>query len=118
MRGYLRQNLNLVELGEELALMNVGVDVDEELGDDAAGLGFDLDLRDGLDLAGGDDGAGDVSALNFGKLRGVKFGAAAPGGDRDACDHRNEQNNNAAPYPEFAFILARCRHVVAPRDAG
>ena len=63
--GYLIEDLLLVELGEDLALFDVVVDVDVEAGDDAGGLGFDLDFGDGLDFAGGDDGAGDVARVRL-----------------------------------------------------
>ena len=61
LRGDLIENLFLVELGEDLALAHGVVDVGVELGDDAAGLGLDLDFGDGLNLAGGDDRARDIA---------------------------------------------------------
>ena len=69
LRGDLVEDFLLVELGEDLTLVDVGVDVGVEAGDDAAGLGLDFDLGDGLDFAGGDDGAGDVSGFHLGERR-------------------------------------------------
>jgi hypothetical protein len=66
--GNLIENLLLVELGENLTLVHMSVDVGIETGDDARGLGFDFHLGDGLDLAGGDYGSGDVSPLDLGEL--------------------------------------------------
>ncbi len=82
LRGNLVEDLFLIELGEDLALADGVVDVGIELGDDAAGLGLDLDFGDGLDLAGGDDGAGDVADLNGSELGGINGGSAAEGSGR------------------------------------
>src|SRR6266851_6220381 len=106
--GYLGEDLDLIELGEELALFDVGVDVGVEAGDDTGGLGFDLDLGDGLNLAGGDYGFGDVTAFGFGQLRAVEFGAAAAGGYRDSEDDGYDQGDEASPDPEFPFVFALC----------
>ncbi len=53
-------------------------------GDDAGGLGFDLDLGDGLDFAGGDDGTGDVGEFGLAKLGGLEFGGVSASGYGDA----------------------------------
>ena len=67
-----------------LTLLHLVADVHVELLDDAAGLGLHLDFGDGLDLAGGDDGAGYVAALGFAELGRVELGGVAAGFDRDA----------------------------------
>jgi len=111
--GDLIEDLLLVELGENLTRVDVGVDVGVEAGDDAGGLGFDLDFGDGLDLAGGDDGTGDVSALGFGKLGGLEFGGVAAGGDGNAKDDGCDEDGEAGPEPEsslgFTVCSQRCR---------
>src|SRR5208282_246515 len=61
----------LVELGQLLALVDVVIDVDVQLFHNAGGLGLDLNLGNGLDLAGGHDRTGDVATLNFGDAIGV-----------------------------------------------
>ena len=61
----LGEDLDLVELGEHLTLFDLGVDIGFEFGDDAGGLGFELNLGDGLDFTGGDDGAGYVAAFGL-----------------------------------------------------
>ena len=66
--SYLIEDLLLVELGENLTLLNLGVDVGVEAGDDAGGFGFDFDLGDGLYLASGNNGASYISSLCFGQL--------------------------------------------------
>ena len=66
--AYLGEDLDLIELGEHLSLFNLCVDVGIKAGDDARGLGFDLDLGDGLDFAGSDYGFGDVSTLGLSQL--------------------------------------------------
>ena len=86
--GDLGEDLLLVELGEDLALVDAVVDVDVEAGDDTGGFGFDLDFGDGLDLAGGDDGAGDVAVLGLGELGGLEFGGVAAGGYGDCRGRR------------------------------
>ena len=73
LRGDLGEDLLLVELGEDLALFDLGVDVGVEAGDDAGGLGFDLDLGDGLDLAGCDYGVGDIAEFGLAQLRGLNL---------------------------------------------
>ena len=110
----LGEDLDLVELGEDLALFDVGVDVGVEAGDDAGGLGFDFDLGDGLDLAGGDDGAGDVTAFGLGKLGGLDFCVVAAGGYRDAEDDGEDEDDETCPDPEIPFAFALCRQGVAP----
>ncbi len=103
--GDLGEDLHLVELGEDLAGVHLGVDVGVELGDDAGGLAFDLDLEDGLDLAGGDDGAGNVAALDFAELRGFEPGVRTAGRHDDTKDHGEDENGEAAPDPEVTFLL-------------
>ena len=108
LRGDLSEDLHLVELGEDLALLDVRVDVGVETGDDAGGFGFDLNLGDGLDLAGGDDGAGDVAELGLAELGGLEFGGVAAGGYGDAEDDRYDEDDEAGPEPEFPFVFALC----------
>ena len=103
----LGEDLLLVELGEDLALFDVGVDVDVEVGDDAGGLGFDFDFGDGLNFAGGDDGAGDVAALGFGELGGLEFGGVAAGGYGDAEDDCDDEDDEASQIQIFRLLL-RC----------
>jgi len=91
----------------------VGVDVGVETSDDAGGLGFDLDLGDGLDLTGGDDRTGNVAALSLGKLGGLEFGAVAARGYRDAEDDGEDEEAEASPDPKVPFAFA-CRQGVAP----
>jgi hypothetical protein len=88
LRGDLVEDLLLVELGEDLTLLDAIVDVYVEAGDDAGSLGFDLDLGDGLDFAGGDDGASDVGKLGLTKLGGLEFCGVA------ACRDCNAKGND------------------------
>ena len=111
--GDLGEDLDLIELGELLAGVDVLVDVNEELGDDAGGLAFDFDLGDGGDFAGGDDGAGDVAALDFGELRGFKLWSGAMGDFRDAESEEKGEGGEATPEPETAFLLW-CHSAVPP----
>ena len=83
----------------------MGVDVGVELGDDAGRLAFDLDLEDGLDLAGGDDGAGDVAALDLTELRGLELGVGAASRHDDAEDDGENENGETAPEPEVTFLF-------------
>ncbi len=112
--GHLVEDLLLVELGENLALLDLVVDVDVEAGDDAGGLGFDLYLGDGLDLAGGDDGAGDVAEFGLAELGGLKFGGVAAGGDGDAEGHGCDEDDEASPEPDFSFVFALCSQGMLP----
>ena len=75
-------------------------------GDDAGGFGFDLDLGDGLDFAGGDDGTGDVAALGFAELGGLEFGVVAAGGDRRRRGDDDDEGDEAGPQPDFPFAFA------------
>ena len=69
------EDLFLIELRQDFALVDGLIDVGIELGDDAAGLGFHFDFGDGLDLAGCNDGAGDVADLDGAELGGIDGGA-------------------------------------------
>ena len=95
--GDLIEDLLLVELREDLALLDMIVDIYVQAGDDAGGFGFDLDLGDGLDLAGGDNGAGDVAGLNFAKLGRLELCGVAAGGDRDTKGNDYDKGAQACP---------------------
>jgi hypothetical protein len=112
---YLSENLYLIELGEDLALFHDGVDVGVEPGDYARGLGFDLDLGDGLDLAGGDDGAGDVAPFSLAELGGFKLRATTASSSCHAKHCCYYQEREAGPDPEPAFGVALRGHSVAPK---
>ncbi|MCU1319470.1 MAG: hypothetical protein JWP98_988, partial [Edaphobacter sp.] len=114
--GDLVEDFLLVELGENLALLELGVDVGVEAGDDSGGLGLDLDLGDGLDLAGGDYRAGDVAALGLGQLGGFEFGAVATSGHGNTEDDDYDEDDKSGPNPEVPFLFALCRQGVAPVD--
>lgn len=114
LRSDLSEDLHLIELGEELSCFYVVVDVGVEIGDDSGGLGFDLNLGDGLDFACGNDGAGDIAELSLRELGWLQLGAAPAGGDGDAEDCGDDQNDEAAPDPEFTFALTRCSQGVTP----
>ena len=107
---HLIQDLLLIELGEKLALMDVGVDIGMELGDDSGGLGFDLDFSDRLHFARGDDGSCDVSALRLGELRGLDLGSISTGGDGDSEENRDDHDGDAGPEPDPAFPFALVCH--------
>jgi len=106
--GYLIEDFLLVELSENLALVDGLVDVGGEAGDDAAGFGFDLDLRDGPDLAGSDHGTGDVSGFDLAELGGVDFGGAAEGFGSDDAAGDEDKGNDAEDDPKtFAGFTRR-----------
>ena len=79
-----------------LAFLDLVAVVDVELLHDAAGLGLDLDLGDGLDLAGGDHALRQVAFFDLGQLRGVDLGAAAGEGEHDHRSQQDDSNTNAA----------------------
>ena len=81
------------------------VDVGIELGDDAAGLGFDLDFGDGLDLAGGHDRAGDVAHFGGAQLGGIdgRRTAEALGCDEAAADEHADNDRKDDPKPLAGF---------------
>ena len=101
----LGQDLDLVELGEDLALFDGVIDVGVEAGDDTGGFGLDFDLGDGLDFAGGDYGTGDVTALGFGKLGGLNFGVVSAGGYRDAEDTMTTRATRLDQIQIFRLLL-------------
>ena len=105
----LGEDLDLVELGEDLALFDVGVDVGVEAGDDAGGLGLELHLGDGLNLTSGDYGFGDVTAFGFGQLRGFEFGAGAAGSHGNTEDDGYDEDAESSPDPEIPFLFSLCR---------
>lgn len=106
--GYLVEDLLLIELGKNLTGTDVGVDVSVEAGDNTGGFGFDLYLGDGLYLTGGDDGAGDISALGLCELRRFELGCVSAGGHGNAEDCCDDQDAKASPEPEFPFVFTLC----------
>ncbi len=101
--GDLVEDLFFVELGEDFAAAYGLVDVGVELGDNAAGLGFDLDFGNGLDLAGGDDGAGDVADVGCGQLGRIKGRRAAEGlGQEQAAAAQHADNEDEGDPKAFA----------------
>ncbi len=112
--SHLVEDLLLVELGEDLARLHLGVDVSVAAGDDAGGLGFDLYLSDGLDLAGGDHRAGDVAELGFAELRRLKFSGVTASGHGDAKGHGCDKDDETSPEPDFPFVFALCSQGVLP----
>ena len=99
---------------EGLSLVDGLVDVGVEFGDDAGGFGFDLNLRDGLDFAGGDDGAGDVAGFGGAELGGVERGRCAElrEGEGSASDEQAE--DGAEGDPELLAGLAAGGQRAAP----
>lgn len=112
--GDLGENFNLVELGEGLSGVDLGVDVDVETGDDAGGLGLNFNLGDGLHLAGGDDGASDVAAFRLGELGRLELASVAAGVDGDPESYGYNEKRQARPDPEFLSVLALRGHGGAP----
>ena len=88
-------------------MRTVCVDVGVELGDDAAGLGLDLDFGDGLDLAGGDDRARDIAGVDGGKLGGIERRCTAEGlgGEEAATGHNadNDREDDPKALARFRF---------------
>jgi hypothetical protein len=85
------------------------VDVGIEFGDDAAGLGFDLDFGDGLNLAGGDDRAryiAEVGRPQLGRIDGRRS-AEALGSEKAAAaqyaDNDGEDDPKALARFRFRF---------------
>jgi len=102
LRGNLVKDFLLVELGEDFAGVDRLVDVGVQLGDDAAGFGFDLYLSDRPDFAGGDDRAGDVAYFDLAKLGRVDLGGGAHGfGGKDSTS--DEDNGEDAEDDPKAF---------------
>jgi len=99
LRGDLVEDLLLIKLRENLAFVDRCVDVGVKRGDDARGLGFDLDFGNGLDLASGDDGAGDVAGLRRTELGGVKRRGCAEFVERkgSASDKQAEHSGQGDP---------------------
>jgi hypothetical protein len=67
-----------------------------------------------LDLACGDDGAGDVAKFGFGELGGLEFGGVAAGGYGDAEGRGYDKDDQAGPEPEFSFVSTMCSQGSAP----
>ena len=83
----------------------MSVDVGIEAGDDAGGLGFDFDFGDGLDLAGGNYGSSDVSALDLGQLRGLELCGVAASGYDHAENYGQDDYGKTSPEPGFPFVF-------------
>jgi hypothetical protein len=83
------------------------VDVDVELFDKAAGFGFELDFRDGLNRPGGHNGLGDVAARDFGQAGGRDFRIAVKGGEGcGTADDQDERTGKDCPNQPTAFPFA------------
>ena len=64
--------------------------VDKELFDDATGLGFDFDLRERLNLSGGNDYLCQIATLDSGQFGGVNFMAGTKGSENaEASPNQN-----------------------------
>ncbi len=77
------------------------IDVDVELFDDAGGFGFDFDFGDGLDFAGGNDGASNVSASDLGDLVGIDGSARDHARDRYSGGADDDYNYDDDPDPDL-----------------
>src|SRR5471030_92448 len=87
------------------------IDVGVEFGDDAAGLGFNLDFCDGLDLAGGDDRArdvADVSGAELGGIDGRRSAEVLGSEEAAAADYTdNDGEDDPKPFARFRFRFQR-----------
>ena len=68
LRRYLIENFLLIQLRQNLATSNVGIDIGIQPRHNTAGFGFHLDLGDGLNFASRHDRPGDVPNLNLREL--------------------------------------------------
>ena len=73
-----------------------------------------FDLGDGLDLAGCDDGAGDVVFFHLCDLGGLNLGVVAARDHRDAENDGDDKGDDTAPYPEFPLLFSLCGQGQAP----
>src|SRR5208282_2642509 len=80
--------------GENLAFLHLVAIIHVQLFHDAARLGLNLDLRDGLDLSGSHHALCQVSLFHLGQLRGVDL-CSASGCDQCAGD---DQDHNDRCY--------------------
>lgn len=110
----LGDDFDLIELSEHLALLNHGIDVSVETGNDAGGLGFNFDLGDRLDFTGRDDGLRNIAAFCLAELGGFQLGAVSTGGNGHAQDSGYNEDDEAAPDPELAFAFAVRCHGATP----
>jgi hypothetical protein len=98
-----------IELGEHLSRHHHLIDVDEQLLDDAVCLGFDFDLGNRLDLAGGDERARHRRALDGRQPRRINRGrGAAERGESPGGGH-GKDDDDAADEASFS-----CRRTVKP----
>src|ERR1700691_1302091 len=96
-------------------LVDLCVDVDVESSDDAGGLGFDLDLSDGLYLAGSNDGAGNVSKVGGSNLGGIDLVVAGERfGCHDAAAHQDAEDDGQDDPEALAGFAGRVQQR-APR---
>ena len=117
LRGHLRLNLLLVELGQLLPFFHNVVDVDVELLHDARGLALDFNLGDRLNLSRGNNGAGHVTTRDLGQLVGIEGGAAHKMGDATSGNNENHGRAEAEPDPEFP-APALCSHITPRKTTG
>jgi hypothetical protein len=94
----------LVQLRQWLALLYDIVNVHIQFFHDARGFALDLDLGDGLNLPGGNNGTRHIAAGDFGQLVGIDGGALGQPHDAEARQGQNYHSDYAQPDPEcFAF---------------
>ena len=103
--------LNLVELGENLADFYAIAVVYVNLFDDSAGLGFDFGFGERLNFSGSDDDAGEIAAFDVGEFGGVDFVVGAESGfDAVTCTQKDDEGDAAPDNTAATFfaILAVC----------
>ena len=102
---HLRLDLDLVELGQQLSLLDAVAVVHQQLLHNAAGLRLDFDLGDGRDLAGRHHALGQVALFHFGEFRRINLGAATRRRENSARDQQHDDRDHAAPDNQFATLL-------------
>ena len=103
--------LFFVKLRQNLALLDPVAVVQQNLFDDAARLGLDLDLGQRLDFAGGHHRAGNVAAFDLGQPGGVDLMVGAQAGDgQEDHDQAHSAASNEKPTLAVAVVLMVVHH--------
>ena len=102
---HLRLDFDLVELGQQLALLHAVAIIDVQPLHDAACLRLHFNLGDGRDLAGRHNTLGQVAFFDFGEFRRINLGATAGRREYTHCDYQDDDRHDTAPDNQSAALL-------------
>ena len=113
---HLLEERRRVELGQELPLLHLAVEVGVELGNDAGDLAADLHRDDGGDRARGAHRHGDVAAVDRLGAVGLAAVALAAPQEKQPDQHRHDQHDGDRQPAPLLVVVLQWIHVRLERE--